>query len=68
MSLVAVSPEPAMFVPWSLSPVPLMKTLPAKALPPDLVTMFICGPPVVDSPRPPKSVNTTSWALPTSGT
>ena len=55
-------------VPWNESPVPLMKKLPEKLLPPCLGMMFICGPPVVDSPSPPLRLNTTSCALPTSGT
>src|SRR6185503_8414168 len=47
IELVAVSPEPSMLLPCNASPVPLMKKPPAKVLPPCLVTMFICGPPVV---------------------
>ena len=50
-------------LPLDQLPDPLTKPVPANLLPPDFGTMFITGPPISLSPRPPPTVMATSCEL-----
>ena len=52
-----------MLLPLDHSPAVLRNPLPDRLLPPDFGTMFISGPPMSLSPRPPPTVTATSSAL-----
>ncbi len=70
-SEIGVRPDAACsddrFSPWNELFAKLKNMLPLNMLPPCLLTMFNCGPPVTASPRAPLRVTLTSCALPISG-